>query len=467
MSSANTPICVSPEMERAVLGASIMWGSFLLYAELGLTRADFFKHVHRQIWDACEGVSASGATPDFITVTSRLRERGELDEVSAAYLASLGDGVPRPAVTQARYHVAKLRELSTLRQLLLRVEQFQLSIQDTRSYIEDGVAQAFASDLESILEGAQIEQMEAWTGGQLHDAYAIERARGNLAAVWWGISPLDEVLQGMRIGEVCGVQARPGVGKTVLLSNLHRSVSGWGHNNVCFSLEMPGGQLAGRMLQQTHSMTRHQLEERFDRGLVDRDETERELGTMTVIDKSGLSIPAMRRYVRQQKRMGREITCVSIDHLSLIGGNQKLSTYDRMSLNAREIKAFAKDERVCIVVLMHPSREAGGLDGSKKIGLGAARDSGVIEEALDYIIGVRRFDRCDSLPGVIRQQYENVLFLTVPKNRHGQPFSEEIAVRYNYQLQVEVVDMLPPDMSDAGESSVDELSSYRGRRRRY
>ena len=81
-----------------------------------------------------------------------------------------------------------------------------------------------------------------------------------------------------------------------------------------------------------------------------------------------------------------------VDYLGLIGGDRKLSTYDRVSTHARELQALAKRHDVALLILGQVNRAEGG-DGSKELSLAAARDSGVVEEAADVVIGMWRPDR--------------------------------------------------------------------------
>jgi hypothetical protein len=80
-------------------------------------------------------------------------------------------------------------------------------------------------------------------------------------------------------------------------------------------------------------------------------------------------------------------------------------------------------------VAIQVNREQGG-DGSRELTLGAARDSGVVEEAVDYLVALRRLDRCRDAAQDVREKYRDVIFLRVLKNRHG-VLGDEIAIRLN------------------------------------
>ena len=77
-------------------------------------------------------------------------------------------------------------------------------------------------DVNAQLEAMQLEDAEAATGRR----------------VWLSLTAIDDQIGGIRRGEVCGLMARPGIGKTLMLCHVAQAVteSAW---HVFFSLEMP------------------------------------------------------------------------------------------------------------------------------------------------------------------------------------------------------------------------------------
>jgi replicative DNA helicase len=54
------------------------------------------------------------------------------------------------------------------------------------------------------------------------------------------------------------------------------------------------------------------------------------------------------------------------------------------------------------------------------VGFGAARDSGVIEEALDYLVTMWRPDRAQGLNSTQYEKVRNDVMVKLLKNRHGE-----------------------------------------------
>lgn len=245
-----------------------------------------------------------------------------------------------------------------------------------------------------------------------------------------GLPALDTCIGGIRRGEVFGLMARPGTGKTLLLAHAaHAIATTTTLGQVFFSLEMPASQIVGRLQQRLFGLSRSAAERAVYEGRLDRDRYREAFQRFMVVDQGGLSISQMATLVERildGPLKGVELGAITIDHLGLVGGDRKLTTYDRLSVQAREIKELAKRLSCSVLLAVQPNRESGG-DGSKELGLGSARDSGVVEEAMDYLVGMRRLDRSLSLSPSERARFTGVLFARVIKNRHGEPMTNEVA----------------------------------------
>jgi len=68
-------------------------------------------------------------------------------------------------------------------------------------------------------------------------------------------------------------------------------------------------------------------------------------------------------------------------------------------------------------------------DDPRELHLGSARDSGVVEEACDYMVALRRLDRSTTLAEAERHRHRDVIFGRVIKHRHGSVMTDEAAYR--------------------------------------
>ena len=278
-------------------------------------------------------------------------------------------------------------------------------------------------DVNAQLEAMQLEDAEAATGRR----------------VWLSLTAIDDQIGGIRRGEVCGLMARPGIGKTLILCHVAQAVteSAW---HVFFSLEMPAAQIVARLQQRLYGLGRNQREDHARTQRLDLEAYRSAFAKLLIVDTPGLAVWQMvdlLEAIQKGPLKGEPIALITIDHLGLIGGDRKLTTYDRVSVQAREIKELAKRLECAVLLAIQVNRDSGG-DGSRELSLGSARDSGVVEEAMDYLIGVRRLDRSITLSPADREKYRDVLFAKVIKNRHGDANGAETAYRmYPVGLRLE------------------------------
>jgi replicative DNA helicase len=408
----------NPQLERDALGQMLSsGGTFDAYVATGLQRADFFKAAHQQVFDGIAAVEGRGIRADVVTVGLELRKQGTFEAVGAGYFVGLTDGHVRPTPEAVQFIAGELAELAGRRELLAALERG--TVADVAEKADRAVTRT-------------VDQRRAYDApGQL-ESLRVDTVRDDAGRLWLGLPTLDNILEGLRPGEVFGLMARPGIGKTLVLGHITRAVAETAFGHVFFSLEMPAAQIVDRIAGAHFGMNRHALRDRLKGGALDVADYERTFARFVLVDAPGLSIADMSAKLRQiQASTLRNVPLrlVTVDHLGLVGGDRKMNTYDRVSTQARELKELAKRFNVTVLLAVQVNREAGG-DGSKELGLGSARDSGVVEEAMDYLVAMRRLDRSQTLSAFEREKYRDVLFAKVVKNRHGSP-DTEIAIRFD------------------------------------
>lgn len=299
---------------------------------------------------------------------------------------------------------------------------------DVSDYLSTHRIEDFRALLESATNACPWLDVDAqWRAMEAEDREAVTGRR-----VYLGLPRIDETISGVRRAEVLGVMGRPGIGKTLILAHVAQGqAESTPSGHVFFSLEMPAAQIVARLQQRVFHLGRHGRDDAAKAGTLNRERYRELFGSLFLVDTPGLSVGQMEGILRQIAAgpcRDHGIGLVTIDHLGLIGGDRKLTTYDRVSVQAREIKELAKRFQCAVVVAVQVNREAGG-DGSRELSLGSARDSGVVEEAMDYLVGLRRLDRSVTLPSLEREKYRDLIFAKVIKNRHGDIDTRETAYR--------------------------------------
>jgi replicative DNA helicase len=407
--------------EVALLGGVLVDPSRLTSVSW-LGAENFYRAAHQRVWSALLALSDANTPIDTITVRVELERRGWLDEVGGpAYIGSLTDGVPRSSNVTA--YADRVRQTADARTALAQVETLREQLEADRTDLDEVLADAEAT-LVALQGRHQAKTMlGAWDQVQ-HWQQAIQKADSG-PRIGLSLPAIDEALEGVQPGELLGIMARPGIGKTLVLCHITQGLAGAGH--VCLSLEMPAAQIIERLARMVYERNKYTLRRELKADDFDAGKYLEACAGLLLDATPGLSVAQILGRVRRAQAT-QKVTVVTIDHLGLLGGDPKLTTYDRVSKQARELKELAKRCDVAVILLIQANRDAGG-DGSRELHLGSARDSGVIEEACDYLIALRRLDRSLTLHGAERERFKDAIFAKVIKHRHGIPMTEEVAYR--------------------------------------
>jgi replicative DNA helicase len=413
------------ELERAVLGQCLRWPCLMDYRAAGLRAGDFFRTAHALVYQATERVVERGEVADLVSVGAELRAERRLDDVGAAYFGALVDstlGTGRPVDANVKSFVARMKELSAARALVALSERAQRELGHDPGKVRDFFQQHLA-DIDKVRQGIATDVV-LFNADDQFDQHRTYVEMDELERVPFGWDAIDTATNGgMRSGEVAAIMARPGIGKTIALCNIAHtaSVCHPASGKILFSLEMPAAQMVERLKRIAYDINRHELRDATKAGTLDRSVYIDLFANLVIVDKPGLSISDMAGIIRQvevNQFAESGVGLVMVDHFGLIGGDRGMSTYDRVSTQARELKELAKRHNLPVLIALQVNRESGG-DGSKELSLGAARDSGVIEEAMDYMIGLRRPDRQTGINPADRLSVRGVMMAKLIKNRHG------------------------------------------------
>ncbi len=210
-----------------------------------------------------------------------------------------------------------------------------------------------------------------------------------------GFPSVDDSMSGLSVGDMVCLCARAGVGKTTLVANLicHLSRPAANPDNwrLMFSMDMAAHDVFEKLLMRSRALGWRDLfkpdeaEETMKEGLS--------VHGRTLIDNSAaLRVPELEaRTMSYAGMMGdRPPELIIVDHHGHIKPrNPKLrSRYEIASETIQDLKQAAKRLDTVILVLVQLSRKAG--EGEVEVSMDMLRDSGVIEEEGDLILGAWR-----------------------------------------------------------------------------
>ncbi len=227
-----------------------------------------------------------------------------------------------------------------------------------------------------------------------------------------GFSLLDSILQGMSKGQLIGIAARPGVGKTAFAVNIGLNVIRNNKAVAIFSQEMEAIEVYERILSRESGISMSNLINMFD----DLIESEKEINYQKYINKSN-SLSKLPLYISDITRLTtadikteclniQRLGLVIIDYLQLM---QPMRREDRRDLEigqiTRELKNLSSELGCPILLISQLNRVR---DETQKPNLKDLRESGSIEQDLVKSMMLWNLDKEKKRIG-----------LTVNKNRRG------------------------------------------------
>lgn len=393
------------EAEISVLGGMLISKDAIADVVEILHAEDFYRPQHALIFRTILALFTQGQPADAVTVGAELTRQGQLEQVGGLpYLHTLVSSVPTAA--NAGYYAKIVLGQAKLRALVAAGTKIvQLG------YNTDG------SDVDSLMEIAQEEMFSVAESHIKHDYKHLDfvlkevleeidknNAReGKLAGLPTGFTDLDDMLGGLRAGQVIIVAARPGMGKSTLAMDFCRHIAIKRHIPVAFfSLEMNRTELVMRVLAAESNVFLNNLikgDLRQEQMQLIAQTSERIADAPLIVDDSPnltmTEIRAKARRLRQQEN----IQMIVIDYLQLLtsGGRAVESRQQEVSDFSRSIKLLAKELDIPIVAIAQLNRNPEAR-ADKKPQVSDLRESGSLEQDADVILLIHRKDTDSNSP---------------------------------------------------------------------
>jgi len=275
--------------------------------------------------------------------------------------------------------------------------------------------------LSKIRHDLKIDEADIKTIEDVIDSY--ERYVENLGTfcIRLGYSQIDEATRGIALGEIIGFVARTAVGKTLFALNVIRNVIRIHKIPIMFfSLEQETPQCFERLAALTFNQKPVVIEQSFANHTY-HDLAKKIIASynkLLIVDKNSLGFNQLSELVAraEEEILEEKIPFVVIDYLGYMRSSGK-DSYERTSKLAKEVKAFAKECKVAVLVLHQLSREA--LSGGEPVSLRMCRDSGVFEESCDYLLGAWRPELAEKASEEERVLTHGLIKVSILKNRCG------------------------------------------------
>lgn len=406
------------DAEVSLIGAALS-GFNRLDEVLDIVEASDFYHPARgEVWNAIARVHQAGNIPDPVSV------RLSLDEAKVKHdplsLITMAQAVP--LVSQADFYAKHVIAASGMR----RIQEAGTKIQ---------LLGASAGDIEDRREQARQVVDEATRGKNISRARTISDVlpsvldtaeNGQQNVLGTGYPDIDRLIGGLAPGRLVVIGSRPGVGKSLMGTNLALHFAHHHQHAVLIaSLEMPEDEVIQRMLAAFAEVNLTSLQN----GTVDERAWERIAKAhvaliempVSIVDTPGQTVSSIRRNARDIQRTRDDLSLIVVDYLQLIttpGSGRNRS--EELGEVSRGLKLLARETGACVVAMAQVNREATKhTDGKPR--MTDLRESGSIEADADQVI-------------LLHQPDENIpeLEVIVDKNRHGPKGVARLQVQGHY-----------------------------------
>jgi replicative DNA helicase len=388
----------SIEAEIAVLGGVLTDNSVWEKIIERVFEDDFYRKDHRTIFHAINALDAEGKPFDVVTVAEWLDNHQQLDNAGGlSYLAALAENTAGASNITAYADIVRKR--SILRQLIRATNQINETVFNPKGRNSDEILD-FAE--QTVFEIAEQEARGRKNYRSIKEllVYALDRVDelfhrdSPITGVPTGFDDFDEKTAGLQSSDLIIIAGRPSMGKTAFAINIAEHAAIKSKLSVAiFSMEMPGEQLAMRMMSSLGRIDQHKVRT----GKLLDDDWPRLTSAVEIlkdaklfIDDSPALTPAeLRSRCRRIKREAG-LDLIVVDYLQLMqvpGTVENRAT--EISEISRTLKAMAKELSVPVVALSQLNRSLESRTDKRPV-MSDLRESGAIEQDADVIVFIYR-----------------------------------------------------------------------------
>jgi replicative DNA helicase len=358
------PLPHSEPAERGILGAFLAGNRDTGAIVDRLTPEDFFLPQNRKIFAAICKLTESQKAVDLLSVHEALSQADELEAAGGiAYIAQLGDGVPR--VESLEYYARTIKAKKMRRRMIRTAHE----LYEAAFAAPESEEVLLDRGIENFSEIARDLEADRDSGTPYRDAAAgllAEFDSKDGVRIFTDIDELDRLTGGFRAGELILFTAETGVGKTLLAQQTRRRSCRDERHTLFCSGEMMARHLIARELA-TEASVEHWKMRRPER--ITREEmsalvnaTSHECQQCRVLDGE-LSIARIRRVARQMKsRAGLHLVIVDYDELVEAPGKDE---FEQQRYIVRAAKSLAMELACPAIVISQLRKSLQGEDRKK------------------------------------------------------------------------------------------------------
>jgi len=386
----------SLEAEQAVIGALMLDKTLVDDIFGALTTADFYFDDNAALFEEAQACHEAGMPIDVVTVaiSRRLLPSGS---TTLGYAGDIARNVP--SVANWKTYARVIKERAVLRQLVAVSREIEEGASANKPFPEIiASAQQAMADVRD-LEGDEpkYRRLDEWMGDA---ANTVNDKNLGMIPDWpsFGLTDLDELVDGIRPKKITIIGGLPGSGKTTLALqaaqyNAIKRNDPW----LVFSLEMPGEELGLRAIASLGGIELQRLSKPASkRGM--RDEDWRSMvgavaqanGAPLFVVEDPVQTPSSIRAEARRCQREHGLGGIVVDYLQLVKAETKGRTRsEEVGAISKAFLRISKELDVPVVLLSQLNRESTKRTG-KKPQSSDLRDSGEVEADASCIILVHR-----------------------------------------------------------------------------
>ena len=382
----------SPELERAILGALILEQDQLSDVTEIIEISAFSDPNNGKIFGAMLSMLERGAKIDLYTLSQRPELKGgEMLRYLSELTNAVGSGV------NLLDHARQLADIEARRRLCLFGYELAARAVSDPDGVSDWAMTEITAITDRVVRSDDITPLSDVVRATLDDLERRQQARqaGECIGIPTGLQRLDALTGGWRGGQLIVLAGRPAMGKSAIMLHFARAAAASGVPVCMFSLEMPAGQLAGRMLVGSSGINSVS----FRTGDVGTDDWRKleqagaKLSTMAVYlnDRANININTIRSQCKAMARRGK-CGMVIIDYLQLLDTSTRNASTTRereIAAASRSAKLLAKELNIPVILLSQLSRKIEERADKTPL-LSDLRESGAIEQDADLVAFIYR-----------------------------------------------------------------------------
>ena len=447
------------DAEAAVLSAILVAdGGGIIDRIAYLAPSQFYSEAHRQIFAAARALRDADRSADVVNVATWLRDHDRLAQAGGtAYITDILDAAPAVSPDRVAEYARTVHDKWRARQIISACQRIAAD-----GYFEPNVDSLFGraqSAIDTLTQSASVDASERSVDILKRVTTLIQHrnAENGVTGAPTGIRRLDRMTTGMHKRQLIIVGARPGIGKTSLMTQVALNVAATGDAVAMFSIEASKDEIVERELSQASGIDNMKMAAgalgQAEWNAIVEAAKRIALLPIHIFDDSPIGadqiIAKTSELIEQLRAKGKRLGVVMVDYAQIISPRperERAQRREQIDDALWALKSFAKRTQLPIFMLAQLNREVDKRTGSirwpKKSDLA---ECGSIERHADVIALLHRDAKFDEEREVLEDNGEAVLILdkvrsggkrgvvplrfdgptTTFRDRHNDPSDEE------------------------------------------